>query len=314
MVEIKQCASPILGREQDILIVSATITRQLHAAISNEIEKKKSNTGCTVFLTTYGGDPDGGYRIGRCLRHHYQYVRVVVPSMCKSAGTLIAIAADELGIGDLGELGPLDMQISKPSELLENGSGLDIQHALGMILEQAQQAFRATLIDIRQGGRLSTRLAGEFASKIAVGLMEPLYAQLDPIRFAESQRAMQITHEYGKRLNKYANNLTDEGLDLLVAGYPSHGFVIDRKEAKTLFQRVGPMTSVEEFIGVKYQDVLGSVTETPPFLLQLGALNQGENCGSNVTSEEGPAKVSTETCETEREADGGTKDPDEESA
>ena len=226
----------------------------------------------------------------------------------------IAIAADELGIGDLGELGPLDMQISKPSELLENGSGLDIQHALSMLLAQAQQAFRATLVDIRQGGRLSTRLAGEFASKITVGLMEPLYAQIDPIRFAESQRAMQITHEYGTRLNQYANNLTEGGLDQLVAGYPSHGFVIDRKEATKLFRQVGPMTGFEELLSSHFHAILGTVTESAPFLLPSTQINQGKNHGPSITSEGGSARASAETSESELQTDEHTKNPDEESA
>lgn len=80
--------------ESDIIIISRGIDRSLHYDLSRALQKKQVHNRCTLYLTTRGGDPDGGYRIGRCLRHHYEHVRLVVPSYCKSAGTLVAIAAD----------------------------------------------------------------------------------------------------------------------------------------------------------------------------------------------------------------------------
>lgn len=61
-----------------------------------------------LLLITYGGDIASAYRIARSMRRHYKKIRILVPSQCKSAGTLVALAADELRLGDLGELGPLD--------------------------------------------------------------------------------------------------------------------------------------------------------------------------------------------------------------
>lgn len=80
----------------DIIVISRPIDRPLHYDLSRCLQERQVHSACTLYLTTRGGDPDGGYRIGRCLRHHYEHVRLVVPSFCKSAGTLIAIAADEL--------------------------------------------------------------------------------------------------------------------------------------------------------------------------------------------------------------------------
>jgi ClpP class serine protease len=41
-----------------------------------------------------------------------------VSGYCKSAGTLIALGANELAFGEHGELGPLDVQIAKRDEVL----------------------------------------------------------------------------------------------------------------------------------------------------------------------------------------------------
>jgi hypothetical protein len=267
--------------DRDYLVVSDEVGRELHERLTRVLNDQRKRDKCTLFLTTLGGDPHGGYRLARCLRHHYKHVRLVVPSRCKSAGTLIAICADELAIGDLGELGPLDIQVSKPSEFLERSSGLDIVQALNQVLQHAQMAFRQTLMDIRMGGRLSTRLAGEFASKVAVGIVEPLYAQIDPNRLGEMQRAMQITHEYGERLDGHSSNLKEGSLDKLVAGYPSHSFVIDRKEARELFRRVGPPSRAEADLCNILWRQLSTETGFGPLLLNphmdtsKGAANDG---------------------------------------
>lgn len=92
-------------------------------------------------------------------RHYHKHVRLVVPSFCKSAGTLVAIAADELAIGDLGELGPLDVQVRKHNEMAENSSDLDFNESMEASLQHVMRVFRYALVDIRTGTRISTRLA-----------------------------------------------------------------------------------------------------------------------------------------------------------
>lgn len=283
---IKELHSAQPGR--DFIVISAEVSRELHSKLTEQLREKGRHDKCTVFLTTFGGDPHGGYRVARCLRHHYKHVRLVIPSFCKSAGTLIAISADQLAIGDLGELGPLDIQVSKPSEIQERSSGLDIIQALEIVMQHAQSAFRQAMLDIRLGARLSTKLAGEFASNIAVGIAGPLYAQIDPNRLGEMQRAMKITHEYGMRLNIYASNLKSGALNKLVAGYPSHSFVIDRKEAKDLFNSVGPMTKEENNISQTLWSDLSTETDFGPLVLHVPDTHQGE---SNGQGNQGKAPV-----------------------
>lgn len=206
---LQKAYAKIIGEagDRDIIIVSRGISRELHADLTKRIAEQQRHVNCTLFLTTRGGDPDGGYRFARCLRHHYKHVRLVVPSLCKSAGTLVAIAADELAIGDQGELGPLDIQVHKGSEMMERSSGLDIVQAMQSIRQHTQDAYRKALIEFRRGARLSTKLAGEFAASIAVGIAAPLYAQIDPIRLGEMQRAMKIARDYGARLDGYTRGL-----------------------------------------------------------------------------------------------------------
>lgn len=232
--------------ERDYLFVSRSISRDLHKDLSRQIANSKQNTRATLFLNTYGGDPDGAFRIARCLRHHYtDGIRVAIPHWCKSAGTLIAMAADEIGVGDFGELGPLDIQVYKGSELQERSSGLDITEAMGAVTEHIKDSFHLVLKETRNLG-LSTKISAEFATQVSAAIAAPLFGQLDPLRFGELVRLTRIASEYGHRLNQYGKNLRDGALIKLIHGYPSHSFVIDRKEAKELFVKVTALTSAEQ--------------------------------------------------------------------
>lgn len=233
---------------RDLIAVISPITRDLHMALSELIRTRKKNENCTVFLMTFGGDPDAAYRIGRCLLHSYEEVRLVVPWYCKSAGTLICMAAHQLAISDLGELGPLDVQILRKDEVGDRSSGLDLIEAMGLISNQITDAFRYNLLSIKNETRLSTKLAGDFAVRIATSIIEPLYSQIDPLRLGENQRATDIALQYGKRLADKTNSISQDSLLKLITGYPSHGFVIDRGEAKELFNNVCTPTKKEEDI------------------------------------------------------------------
>lgn len=202
-----------------------------------ETRSKKNSQACLVLITT-GGSADYGYRIARAIRHHYENFNVIIPDICKSAGTLICIGADELVFGDRGELGPLDVQIMKPDEMFESMSGLDLSQALLALQNQVLSAFREYLVDIRGGAGLQTKLAADIAEKLTEGFVAPIAAKVDPLTLGEHQRAMQIGYAYGKRLNETSHILKEGALQSLISDYPSHGFVIDRKEARDLFNNV----------------------------------------------------------------------------
>lgn len=257
------------AKGRDVIVVSRGINRQLHQDLSRKLRSEQKNKKCTLILTTYGGNPDAAYRIARCLRHRYEHVRLIVPSYCRNAGTLLAIVADELVIGDLGELGPLAIQVTKNSELAERSSGFDIIQALQATLSRAQQAFRNTLTDILGVSRLSTKLARKFASRTAIGVTEPIHAQISPLRLGEMQRAIHIAHKYGQRLNKCTGALRPGSLEKLFAENPTHDFVMGRKEAATLFSNISLPTSEENEFCFSLWDLLENQRDCgPEFIVQ----------------------------------------------
>lgn len=229
------------SQDTDILAYVGPVDRSGYDALCRVLRGTPRKKNCVFAIVTFGGDPNAGYRIARALSHNYPdggKISVLVPDFCKSAGTLVCIGAHELVIADRGELGPLDIQVQKPDEMFKNLSGLDIIRGLAYLQDAALETFRGYLVDINQGSGLSTKSASEIASKLTIGLHEPIFAQIDPIRLGEMQAALTIALDYGSRLNQRYGNLKPNALSQLTNAYPAHGFVIDRKEARSLFNNV----------------------------------------------------------------------------
>jgi hypothetical protein len=186
-----------------------------------------------LILTTNGGDADAAYKIARHLKRCYDTFTLAVFGMCKSAGTILALGADEIVMsGQRGELGPLDVQILREDDLMQQSSGLDVFKAISSIRNQSFYIFEDILLDLQRksGGFITTKTASDIATSMAIGLMSPIASQLDPMRIGEIRRSMTIARDYGIRLNA-----DREVLDKLIHDYPSHSFVIDFDEAKELF-------------------------------------------------------------------------------
>lgn len=192
----KLLESAVQSYDGDIFLYHGDVTRNGYHDLSDLLEKRqletsKSKKACLI-LNTFGGDPDAGYRIARALRCHYEELEILVSDICKSAGTLICIGADKLVFGDRGELGPLDIQLSKPDEMFENMSGLALSQAVEAMKEEMLSSFKGYLVDIRGGSRLRTKLAADISVKLSESLISPIVAKIDPITVGEHQRAMQI--------------------------------------------------------------------------------------------------------------------------
>lgn len=67
-----------------------------------------------LFLYTRGGDVLTPWRLVHLLREYCRFLGVLVPFRAYSAGTLICLGADEIVMGKLGELGPIDPSVANP--------------------------------------------------------------------------------------------------------------------------------------------------------------------------------------------------------
>lgn len=250
MNEIKKAFQSIRDAEDaDLFVFSGTIddnaVDQFIEIVRNKENRRKN---CALILTTYGGDPDAGYRVVRCIKRYYTEFILYVFGTCKSTGTLIALGSNKIVMSDFGEFGPLDIQMTKDDEL-SNTSGLSYLQSLVSLQEQMFRCFEVNFMSLKRGSSntITTRTAAEIGSKLAIGLLSPISAQLDPVKLGEVQRAIKIADTYGSRINEDKKLISK-----LITSYPSHGFVIDFEEAETIFPNVRFVNQSEAFIERSY--------------------------------------------------------------
>jgi ATP-dependent protease ClpP protease subunit len=108
-----------LHGDRDILVVAAdlnkveapiTINYSDLLAVNDQLSVLKGEA-IDLILETPGGSGEVAEDIVRLLHQKYQEVAVIIPGYAKSAGTIIAMAGDEILMGPESALGPIDAQL-----------------------------------------------------------------------------------------------------------------------------------------------------------------------------------------------------------
>jgi len=230
------------------------------AQILSERNKFKNLDTLELLLHSPGGSADAAYQAIRFFRRHCKKLNIIVPLQAKSAATLMCLGADGIYMGELADLGPIDVQIHNP---LEKGSKsispLDEFKSAEFLKDYAIEIMDSfTLLIIRRSG-LSVKEALHESLHFTTEIMRPLYEQLDPLEIGEYKRALAIGEEYGNRLLAMTKNPHHKTISqALLSKYPSHGFVIDRVEARALGLPAHALAAGEETL---FLSALNSILE-----------------------------------------------------
>lgn len=310
--EIRNSVGPVSASlDADVLFFSGDMDygadREVVAAVT-AIKSRRPNI--LLVLSTFGGSADVSYKIARTIRQYYpspeSKILLYVDTYCKSAGMLLAMCADEMIMSDMAELGPLDVQVRSKEEVGEYSSGLTPVQALDSLRSQTFDYFEQTFVRLRFGNQaFSTRMASQIAADMTIGLFRPIYEQMDPMRLGENGRAMNLGMEYASRV--CCENVRNNTALKLVGGYPSHGFVIDRKEAATLFIKVRVPSADEQKMAESLQELseqgLFAKNQNPLIgIISTGVSADEEHANQNATArsshEESDGRCPDRTAET----------------
>lgn len=244
---IKEASGHAEALPQDVFFYNGSMQTGRDLDCIQIVQSNRQRDECLLLLTTDGGDPDAAYKISRCLQDRYKKFSALISGRCKSAGTLLAIGAHELVFTPYGELGPLDIQLTKVDRFDQLQSGLTISDSLNTLEERAVDRFYRMVRDyIQQNqGLLSFASATKAASDFVTQLYAPVFSRIDPEEIGARARSMRIATDYGRRLAARSQNIRPNTLKQLSETYSSHSFVIDRQEAGTLFLRVRDASDAE---------------------------------------------------------------------
>lgn len=252
----------------------ADLNEVVRRAFFTERDKLSKDKQIVLLIDSSGGSAKSAYQLATFFRHYCGRFVALVPRSAKSAATLLAIGADEIILGNYGELGPVDAQV-------RDGGGyvptLDRVKALERLHASALEALDRTMVLLTLRSREDVDKLLPRALDFAAALSQPYLQNTDMVEYTRMSRVLKIGEDYASRLlaRLYDNQESNQtrgyrnprGSDQkartaaedtsfeeelsgdythpgrrkarliaqhLTSAYPDHAFAIDRDEAKRI--------------------------------------------------------------------------------
>ena len=200
-----------------------------------------------LVLFTNGGDTEAPWRIVALFREFCKTLGVLLPHRALSAGTLVAMGADEIVMTPLGALGPIDPSRTHPllpkreeAKEPEPISVQDLRHAMQFIREAAPT---------KDGVGVS------YTPEAMAQIFAALFEKIHPLAIGAIEQSYALAKLIGTRCLETHMDPTKEPdeissiVDKLCDDYKSHAYQINRSEAKAIGLKVTqPNSSLEEIL------------------------------------------------------------------
>lgn len=214
----------------------AKVSESVSASLYDQLETLGKQKSIDLVLYTRGGDTEAPWRIVSLIREYCDRFSVLVPHRAHSAGTLIAMGADEIVMSTLGVLGPIDPSRTHPllprrdnAEQAEPVSVQDMRHAMQFIMETAKPSGDTPYTPDAMA-HIVTALFNHI-HPLAIGAIEQSYALAKLIATkCLSTHMNPITEK--EKIEEIVNKLCDD--------YKSHSYPINRREALEIGLNVVP--------------------------------------------------------------------------
>lgn len=202
-----------------------------------------------VLVHSPGGSATCAYQLGTAFARRRDGFVCIVPRYAKSAATLMALGADHIVLGRLGELGPLDAQIVN-ADRDESMSALDEVLSLERLQKFALDTLDVTMQFLVAKTRKRVDAILPMATQFVHGLVHPLFTGIDAVRYTQLSRTLKVAEEYAVRLMEPRLG-REKAVDIanrLILAYPEHAFAIDYDEVKAIGldveEATGPVSDI----------------------------------------------------------------------
>jgi len=250
--------------------------------LSRHLEKIGKAKKISLLLYTSGGDMLAPIRIVKLIRNHCDTFEVVVPYKAHSAGTLIALGADKIVMGKLGELSPVDPTTGHPFNPPNPAN--------------PQQRLEVSVEDLNSYFLFAKEKAGVKPGQMA-DVYKMLIEKLHPLSIGNAYRAYRMAKLLTERLLSLHMDKTRESqkikkiINEITGDITIHAYPIDRDEAKELGLKIDtPKASVEQLIWQLYEEYATPMKLGQPFqpneLLAGKDMAEIRNAGAYIESAE----------------------------
>jgi len=193
-------------------------------AMYEALEVVRPGAQITIFVKSDGGDGTSSLRLIHLLREYAKRLLVLAPLECASAATMLALGADEIHMGPLAFLTPIDTSL---------------EHQLGPVDPRNETTFVG-----QDELQRVVSLWEKHASGGDVNPFQELYKYLHPLVIGAVDRATSLSIRLCTEILDY--HLVDHAEAQRIANalnsmYPAHEYPITSREARKLGLNVAPL-------------------------------------------------------------------------
>lgn len=188
---------PGKGENRDRKGAYADLNKNVRRAFFSQREKLSQGEQVVLLIDSSGGSAKTGYQLAMLFRQYCDRFVAVVPKSAKSAATLLAIGADEIILGNSGELGPVDAQVLDGSDYIP---ALDRVKALERLHASALEALDRTMALLTLRTEQDVDKLVPIAADFAARLSQPYMQKQDMVEYTRMSRVLKIGEDYASRL------------------------------------------------------------------------------------------------------------------
>lgn len=206
--------------------INARVAMDIIPIMSQQLRSIGKTENIDLFLYTAGGDTMVPWRLVSMIREYCDSFSVIVPYKAHSAGTMIALGADEIVMSDLSEISPIDpstANVFNPTDPVnpQNKMPISVEDVIAYF-DLAQNKF-----GIKNDEDL-TKIFNKFFDA---------NPQIHPLALGNVNRTHNLIRLIAKRLLKsHKSKMEDNEIEKIVEYFTeklySHQYFIGRKEAK----------------------------------------------------------------------------------
>jgi len=206
--------------------VNARVAMDIIPIMSEQLRKIGKTAKIDLFLYTAGGDTMVPWRLVSMIREYCDVYSVIIPYKAHSAGTMIALGADEIVMSDLSEISPIDPSTANVFNPIDPANP---QNRIPISVEDVIAYF--DLAKNKFGIKSDEDLTKIFNKFVEAN------PQIHPLSLGNVNRTHNLIRLIAKRLLKsHKNRMQDDEIEKIVKYFTedlySHTYFVGRKEAK----------------------------------------------------------------------------------
>jgi hypothetical protein len=238
--------------------LSTRIAPDIIRIFYSHLESMKKKDRISLFLYTRGGDVLTPWRLVNLIREYCHHFTVLVPFRSYSAGTLICLGADEIIMGKMGELSPIDPSVANVF------NPRDPHHKTARIPVSVEDVISYISLAKEKGGLVQDEQLGQVFLRLS--------KVVHPLSLGNVHRNYLLIRSLGRKLLElHSDQSAPQQIDLIIKNLSeelhAHNYMIPRHEAKNRIKLkvAEPSPEVEQLMWNLYENYENDLQLLCPF-------------------------------------------------